>query len=123
MTKRQHSSCALLQEAPLRELIAAHAVNGLIAVGQSGGFVLQVRLGDGMAVLASSRGEPRAFASLSTLASLMKRLGAPHFEVDASEFTPGRVRAAQPERSAAMKAGNLPRAKNKSSGPATRTKK
>lgn len=64
--------------------------------------------------LASARGGERIFASLSTLATLMQRIGPPKFTVDACEFAPGRVRAAQPERSAAMKAGALPKAAAKS---------
>lgn len=121
MTKDPAVSPLLLQEASLRELIAAGVVSKLTAVGQAGGFVLQIRFGDRTSVLASARGEPRTFASLSTLASLMKRLGAPSFEVDAANFVPGRVRSAQPERSAAMKAGRLPRIANEEAP--SRTKK
>ena len=99
---------ALLQEAPLRELIVARVVSNVIALGGSGGFVLEIHLGERKALLASSRGGARTFASLATISMLLKRLDYPHFEVDVTDFTPGRVRAAQPKRSASMKAGKLP---------------
>jgi hypothetical protein len=35
--------------------------------------------------------------------------GIDRFEVDAAKYEPGRIRAARPERSAAMKAGRLPK--------------
>jgi nitrate/nitrite transporter NarK len=100
---------ALLQEAPLRELISARVISRVIAVGGTGGFVLEVHFGERKALLASSRGSARTFASLSTVAVLMQRLGQACFEVDASAYVPGRVRAPQPERSAAMRAGKLPK--------------
>lgn len=113
-TEASDIAIALLQEAPLRELIAARVISHAIAMGLPGGFVLEVHFGEGKARLASSRGGPRTFASLSTVAVLMQRLGFPKFEVDASGYQPGRVRPAQPERSAAMKAGKLPKAPRKS---------
>lgn len=116
-SKANDHATALLQEAPLRELIAARVISHVIALGQAGGFVLEVHFGERKAVLASSRGGPRTFASLSTVAVLMQRLGHPRFEVDVSNYAPGRVRAAQPERSASMKAGKLPKAARKSAKP------
>lgn len=101
---------ALLREAPLRELLAAKVVTSITAVGGHGGFIVEVKFGERLGVLATSRGGARVFASLSTLATLIQRLGSPRFEVDVSGYQPGRVRAAQPARSAAMKAGKLPRA-------------
>ena len=112
-SSNEEQETALLQEAPLRELISARAVSRVIAVGRTGGFVLEVHFGEGKARLASSRGRARAFASLSTIALLMQRLGQACFEVDASAYVPGRVRAPQPERSAAMRAGKLPQASRK----------
>lgn len=105
---------ALLQEGALRALLAAKATTGVTAVGIDGGFVVLISLGDGKATLANARGEQRTFASLSTLASLLARLGCPRFDVDTSVYRPGRIRPAQPERSAAMKAGRLPKAPSKS---------
>ena len=102
---------ALLQEAPLRELIAARVVTGFTAVGGQTGFLVEISLGERTGVLANAHGHARVFASLATVVTLLQRLGVPRFEVDVRDFHPGRVRAAQPERSAAMKAGRLPKAK------------
>lgn len=102
---------ALLKEAPLRELIAARVVASITAVGGDGGFVVEIRFGNEQgapAFLANARGSARTFASLSTLAALLARMGQPRFEVDATLYQRGRVRAAQPERAAAMKLGKLP---------------
>lgn len=106
---------ALLKEAPLRELIAARAVSSITAVGGDGGFVVEIRFSNEQgapAFLANARGSARTFASLSTLAALLARLGQPRFAVDAAQYQRGRVRAAQPDRAAAMKQGRLP-TKNK----------
>lgn len=98
---------AFLQEAPLRELLAAGVISGFVARGGAGGFVLEIGFGDRRALLANSRGSARVFASVDTIALLLQRLGQPRFEVDATAYVPGRVRAAQPARSAAMKKGRL----------------
>ncbi len=103
---------ALLQEAPLRGLIAAQVPTGIKAVGRTGHFVVEIRFGDGLALLANAHDQVRTFAALSTLAGFLARLGCHRFEVDTTGFEPGRVRAPQPERSAAMKAGRLPTAKS-----------
>lgn len=113
---------ALLQEAPLRELIAAKVITGITAMGGKGGFVMEIRFGEGAGVLANSKGEARVFASLLTVATLLQRLGHPKFEVDATSFARGRVRAAQPERSAAMKSGKLLQARSKTSAVKTSKK-
>jgi hypothetical protein len=104
---------ALLQEAPLRALIAAQVITGITAQGGKGGFILQIRFGEGAGVLANAKGETRVFASLLTVVALLQRLGHPKFEVDATKFSRGLVRAAQPERSAAMKSGRLLQAQSK----------
>lgn len=104
------SPASLLQEASLRELLAAGVVTTLLARGTSAGFLIEIGIGERMTVLANARGQPRLFASMETIATLLQRLGHPRFEVDATHFVPGRVRAARPDRSVAMKAGKLPRA-------------
>lgn len=109
-TLTNSSASSLLQEAPLRELIAAHVVAGVTAKGGKRGFVLEISFGDRRALLASARGNARVFASLATVAVLMQRLGYPRFEVDVTDYAPGRVRAARPSRSASMKLGRLPEA-------------
>ena len=87
---------ALLQEAPLRELITANVVTGVTVKGGQGGFTLEIRFGDRRALLASARGSARMFASLATVGIFLQRLGYPRFEVDVSAYEPGRMRASQP---------------------------
>lgn len=82
---------ALLEVSPLSKLISAGAIHSLTAVGQQGGFVVEVRFraaDSPMAVLATARGMPRVFASLTKLAALLKRLGHSRFEVDATHYVP-----------------------------------
>ena len=114
---------ALLSESALRELLGAGAINEIIARGGEGGFVLSLKLGTSDAILGNSLGKPRVFASISTIALLLQRLGQTRFEVDVKDFVPGRVRAAQPERSAAMRAGKLPVAAEKRAKPNTKENK
>lgn len=104
---------ALLQEAPLRALVAAGVAKTITAVGHKGHFIVEISLGDGQAVLANARDQVRVFAALSTVASFLSRIGCHRFAVDTTGFEPGLVRAPQPERSAAMKAGQLPKASRK----------
>ena len=115
---------ACLEEAALRQLLSARAVSAITARGSSRGFAIEAQLGNGLAVLVNARGQPRSFASLSTVATLLHRLGCSQFVVDTSAYAAGRIRPAQPARSASMKAGKLPRAVTKSpkrSAPASRT--
>lgn len=115
MTSKRSSSIepapthALLQVAPLRGLIAAKVPTGITALGRKGHFVVEIRFGDGLAFLANAHDGIRTFASLSTLARFLARQGCHQFQVDTTGFEPGLVRPAQPERSAAMKAGQLPK--------------
>lgn len=110
-------SVPLLRESALRGLIAAKAAIVVAAVGVSGGFIVTISLGGGKVALASVRGGQRLFASLSTLAGLLARLGCHHFQVDTTGYQPGRIRPAQPERSASMKAGRLPKSPKVSKKP------
>lgn len=102
-TANEATPAAFLQEASLRELITARVVTGLVARGGAGGFVLEIGIGERHVVLANARGSPRVFASVETIATLLRRLGRLRFEVDATDYAPGRVRAARPDRSLAMK--------------------
>jgi hypothetical protein len=112
---------ACLEEAALRQLLTAGAVSSVVARGSSRGFGIEAQLGNGLAVLVNARGQRRSFASLSTVATLLRRLGCSHFAVDTDAYKPGRIRPAQPARSTAMKAGRLPRAAGKSIKPKSRT--
>ena len=103
---------ASLQEAALRELVQARAVTGFLARGEAAGFVLEACLGNATgstAVLSNSRGGRRVFASLETVATLIQRLGFDRFTVDVVQYGRGRVRAARPDRSMAMKAVKVPK--------------
>jgi len=105
----QEQPIVLLQESPLRDLMAAGMVTGVLVKGVSGGFALEVTIGGRPVILANTRGAERLFASLETAGLLLRRMGLERFDVDISKYKPGRVRAARPERSAAMKAGRLPK--------------
>ncbi|WP_146123028.1 hypothetical protein [Burkholderia multivorans] len=50
-TPNEEQGTALLQEAPLRELISARVISRVIAVGSTGGFVLEVHFGERKALL------------------------------------------------------------------------
>lgn len=100
------SATATLREASLRELIHAGVVTGFVARGDEGGFVLEAALGHDpvrLGILGNSRGGSRVFASLGTVAVLLKKFGFDRFVVDAKNYVPGRVRAPRPDRSEAMK--------------------
>ena len=97
---------ATLPEGSLRELINARVITGFLARGHDGGFVIEANLGSEpgrVAMLGNTRGGPRVFASLGTVAVLLQRLGFHQFMVDSTKYVPGRVRAARPDRSAALK--------------------
>lgn len=97
---------ATLPEGSLRELINARVVTAFVARGSDGGFVIEANLGTDpcrVAMLGNTRGGPRVFASLGTVAVLLQRLGFHQFMVDSTKYVPGRVRAARPDRSVALK--------------------
>jgi hypothetical protein len=97
---------ATLPEGSLRELINARVVTGFRARGYNGGFLIEASLGTepgNLAMLGNTRGGPRVFASLGTVAVLLQKFGFNQFVVDSTEYVPGRVRAARPDRSIALK--------------------
>ena len=91
-----------IKETTLRELIDAHSVIAVCAVGQVGGYAIAVRYGDALRMLASTRGDVRLF-SLSHAANFLHDLGLAKFEVDTSGYEPGRMRKARPDRAEAMR--------------------
>lgn len=93
----------LITESTLRDLVAANALQALGVRAKEGGFEVVVKFGDAERVLGSSRGAGKVFASLDTVAVQLLRLGIESFTVNAVGYTPGRVRAARPDRSAALK--------------------
>src|SRR5437867_11093352 len=92
-----------ISEGTLRELLSSTSVTSTVAVGQRGGFAIVVRYGEAQRTLASRRGAPRIFASLNTATSFLQRLGLKKFEVDATEFEPGRLRKPRPDRAEALR--------------------
>lgn len=92
-----------IKEPTLRELAKTKAVCSARIVGQRRGFVVRVNYGDGEHDLVTSKGRVRQFASLGTVASFLSGLGLTRFEVDVSEYVPGRLRKARPDRSIALK--------------------
>jgi hypothetical protein len=78
----------------------------LMVLGMPRGFVLQAEVGGRERVLATSKGEVRMFASLNSVARVVERLGYATFGVDMSDYKPGRLRGARPDRKAALVKGN-----------------
>ena len=91
-----------IKEPMLRELIDSHSITSVCAVGQAGGFAISVRYGDVKRVLANTRGDVRLF-TLSHAAKFLHDLGLEKFEVDTSDFEPGLIRKARPDRAEALK--------------------
>jgi len=67
-----------------------------------------VRVGEQERTLETARGATRLFASLDTAASFIRDIGLPRFVVDMTEYQPGRLRRARPDRSEALKANTNP---------------
>lgn len=94
---------ATIREPVLRELIQASSGVSATIFGRECGFALVVHIGSVERVLATSRGGTRLFASLDTACSFVKELGLERFEVDMTEYQPGRLRGARPDRAEAMR--------------------
>lgn len=91
----------LLREASLRDFVAAGSITKVLAVGRTGGFELQVHVGEAAATLGNTRGGTRLFGSIDSIATLLQRLGVTAFEVDIAHFTPALLRTLRAEMSAA----------------------
>ena len=91
----------LLREATLREFVSAGSITKVLAVGRTGGFELQVHVGDAAANLGNTRGGTRLFGSIDSITTLLQRLGVTAFEVDIAHFTPAPLRSLRAEMSAA----------------------
>ncbi len=98
-----HPMTETIRETTLRELLKTRSVAAASAVGQRGGFCVRVHCAAMVCVLGNTRGGPRIFSNLTTLATYLLRLGISRFEVDTTEYRAGRIRAARPDRSAALK--------------------
>lgn len=92
-----------IKEPVLRELISASESVNAIVSGRERGFAIVLQFGSSKKQLATSRGEIRLFASLDTACSFVKDLGIERFEVDMTDYQPGRLRSARPDRAEAMR--------------------
>ncbi len=89
----------LLREASLRDFVAAGSITKVLAVGRTGGFELQVHVGEAAATLGNTRGGTRLFGSIDSIATLLQRLGVTAFEVDVAHFAPASLRTLRSEMS------------------------
>jgi len=62
-----------------------------------------VRYGSVEKNLVTSRGEVRLFANLNTAVNFLRQQGLTRFQVDATNYEPGRLRKARPDRAAALR--------------------
>jgi hypothetical protein len=94
----------LLTEAGLRQLMDVAAVRCVTVLGLHGGFMVQIDTAGGVSKpLSTVRGSVRRFATVDTAGIFLKQIGFPKFEVDMTDFLPGRIRSARPDRAAALR--------------------
>lgn len=72
----------------LAKLADEQAMQDIIAVGQPGGWCVEVDLNGTRGRLVSKRGGARLFGRFETLAGYLKRVGIEHFSVDAEHYEP-----------------------------------
>lgn len=72
----------------LAKLASEQAMRDTVAVGQPGGWCVEVELNGSRGRLVSKRGGPRLFSRFETLAGYLRRVGIDHFSVEAEHFTP-----------------------------------
>ena len=87
----------------VRELIEATGDVRATAVGGQGGFALLFRFNDAEKMLVNSRGNVRLFASLTTAGTFIRGIGVSRFEVDMTDYEPGRLRGPRPDRAEALR--------------------
>jgi hypothetical protein len=94
-----------IKEPVLRQLVESSALSAATANGRLGGFELSVTCGalDVQRLLANTRGEPRIFSNLNTLAQFLQKIGVSRFEVDVTNYKQARVRPARPDRAEALR--------------------
>ncbi len=92
-----------VKESGVRALMDMRADVSVTARGLDGGFAIYISNKDAERMLCTSKGDARLFASLNTTAAFLRRLGIARFDVDASQFKPGRLRKARPDRSIALR--------------------
>lgn len=92
-----------IKETSLREMIGASIAVRVVIRGAGQGFRIVAYIGEQERILERARGGTRLFASLDTAASFVHEIGLPCFTVDMSDYHPGRLRKARPDRAEAMK--------------------
>lgn len=92
-----------INQATLRKIIEANSLVSASVLGETGGFAITVRYGSVEKNLVTSRGSIRLFANLNTAVGFLCKHGLKKFEVDATNYVPGRLRKARPDRSAALR--------------------
>lgn len=95
-------STQTIKEATLRELVGTNSINKACLIGQGGGYAITVHCGKVERLLANTRGEVRLF-KLNNAAEFLRNIGLEKFEVDSTNYTPGRLRKARPDRAEAMR--------------------
>lgn len=93
---------ATVKETTLRELVMSGTIAGACAVGQQGGYAIEVQCGSSVRTLATSRGDVRLF-TLERASAFLTTLGITRFEVDATRYQPGRLRKPRPDRAEALR--------------------
>jgi len=93
---------ATIKETTLRELVTAGSVASVCVVGQNGGYAITVRCGTAESILASTRGDVRLF-TLDRASTFLRALGLFRFNVDSTDYEPGRLRKPRPDRAEALR--------------------
>lgn len=93
---------ATIKETTLRELVATGSVTSACAVGQTGGYAVSIRCGEVERTLASTKGDVRLF-TLDRASAFLHALGLLRFEVDSTNYEPGRLRKPRPDRAEALR--------------------
>jgi len=97
------SEAARVTEATLRELVLAGSLQQVTVIGDGPGFAVEVAYGAERRMLGTARGEIRLFAALNTVAEFLRGIGVSRFDVDVSHYSPGRLRAARPDKADALR--------------------
>lgn len=91
-----------IKETTLRELVKANSINSVCLAGQCGGYFVKVRYGSSETVLVTTKSVVRLF-SLENAGKFLRAIGLPRFTVDATDYTPGLLRKARPDRAEALR--------------------
>ncbi len=90
----------------LERLVEAGAVRGAHIVGQAGGWGVVIQYGTMERTLAAKRGAARIFRKFETLVGYLKNMGITQYQVDASGFDLGALKAVHTRADAAERLKN-----------------